>query len=131
MTMTRTPLGASPTQEPSPVATPLPPRNFSHTGEVWPRIAKKAAVAASTYGGSTQRWPTDNAIATGTNPFRASSTRVAMPRAGDFRDTLSAPLLTARSSRAPALACQGQVRTESMFFFLNSERGGYAVHRLG
>src|SRR5689334_5001885 len=42
----RTAFGAIMAKAPSPVATPLPPRNFSHTGNMWPRMAHKAPRAA-------------------------------------------------------------------------------------
>src|ERR1043165_3210050 len=38
--------GASNAKEPSPVATPLPPLNFNQTGNIWPRTANSAAIAA-------------------------------------------------------------------------------------
>ena len=43
---TSTDLGASATKTPSPVATPLPPLNFSQMGYMWPRMANRAARAA-------------------------------------------------------------------------------------
>src|ERR1051326_7380711 len=42
----RTALGAIMAKAPSPVATPLPPRNFSQMGNMWPRMAQRAASAA-------------------------------------------------------------------------------------
>ena len=39
--------GAATRKTPKPVATPLPPRNLSHTGNMWPRTAKRAARAST------------------------------------------------------------------------------------
>ena len=52
---------------PTPVATPLPPRNFSQTGKQWPRTAADAATAART--GSSKILSARKA---GRNPFRMS-----------------------------------------------------------
>src|SRR6185437_1117539 len=42
-----TDLGARRMKDPSPVATPLPPRNFSQTGKIWPTTENNAAAAAA------------------------------------------------------------------------------------
>ena len=45
-------MGAKRRNAPSPVATPLPPRNFSQTGKMWPTMAKSAAGQPMISGGA-------------------------------------------------------------------------------
>jgi len=113
MTIARVALGARARNAPRAVATPFPPRNLSQRGNMCPRIANVAATAArtSTIGGSgvhacsgklgalesiqsmTSGRLISIAAATAANPFKASSSRVAIPNAGDVRATLVAPML--------------------------------------
>src|SRR5437660_8998826 len=78
--------GASASETPKPVATPLPPRNLSQTGKQCPRTAPTAQAVGS-------QAASPRARATGTKPFRASRASVAaaalFPAA---RATLVAPM---------------------------------------
>src|SRR5438477_12155823 len=47
----RTASGTRARNAPTPVATPLPPRNFSHMGNMCPNTTKKAATATVVYNG--------------------------------------------------------------------------------
>ena len=72
---------------PSLVATPLPPLNFSHTGNWWPRIAAPPAITVRSS-------LTRRAISTATAPLPPSSSSVASARSlRPVRSTLVAPML--------------------------------------
>ena len=73
---------------PNPVATPLPPLNFSQTGNMWPTTA---ATPQTSMPKSPSTKPPSNTAAT---PFTASSSNVAAasPRR-PVRNTLVAPML--------------------------------------
>src|SRR5207245_4700835 len=91
--MTKMALGASSAKQPNPVATPLPPRNFSHTGKMCPRIANNAANPASTTDGVEDHGAIQlRAMTTAPKPLNPSSRRVTMPRTGDVRATLVAQI---------------------------------------
>src|ERR1700722_20633964 len=98
-----TAFGAIGRNEPSPVATPLPPRNFSQTGNTWPMTANSAEHAAheSTLQAQIERLDSDvttfcdiirMVMATAGNLFSASNSSGRIPRAGDLRETLVAPM---------------------------------------
>lgn len=81
-------IGASTRKAPTPVATPLPPRNPSHTGKTWPTIT---AIAAAVNIHSSPL--TLAAINTAAAPFNASSTSVKIPAALPARrETFVAPV---------------------------------------
>ncbi len=96
-----TPTGhAAASSRPSPVATPLPPRKRSQTGNTWPTTAPAPANSAAS--GPISR----SMISTGSAPLPASSSSVAAARPlRPVRSTLVAPILPepiARRSPAPA-----------------------------
>src|ERR1043166_811143 len=96
-------IGANTRNTPTPVATPFPPRNLSHTGKIWPTITAMAAAVTHQYVFSVR--PPNPALAatvepkiilairTAAAPFIASSTSVRTP--ADFparRETFVAPV---------------------------------------
>ena len=106
-----TAFGAIITNAPNPVATPLPPRKFSQMGNMWPATANNAAKAApNTNSGDEAGIVSRHGMrpidvcprieefksaphTTAIDPFSASSNRVKIPRPGDLRATLVAPML--------------------------------------
>src|SRR6266545_4778970 len=83
--------GAIARKTPRPVATPLPPLNFNHTGKQCPTTARAAAAA------TTQEVPASpvnhRATNTAAAPFNASSARVTTPATFPaLRETLVAPV---------------------------------------
>src|SRR6185437_2853351 len=81
-------IGASTRNIPTPVATPLPPRNPNHTGKMCPTSAAIAAAAI------TQSSPVNAfAISTAAAPFAASSSNVNTPAIFPaLRETFVAPV---------------------------------------
>ncbi len=88
-----TALGAIIMKAPRPVATPLPPWNFSQTGNMCPTTADNAARAIASYGLVASTRPERYAAsATAAEPFNASRTSVITPSTGDLRETFVAPM---------------------------------------
>jgi hypothetical protein len=94
--------GASMANTPTPVATPLPPRNLNHTGKICPTIT--AIAAAVTIHAACEDGPAKTiAHSTATAPFNASSTSVEIPAPLPARrETFVAPVPPDPVSRTSA-----------------------------
>ena len=90
----KTAAGANARNTPAPVATPLPPRNPSQTGKIWPNSAAIAAadkIRLTAVG--CRSFSRLSATTTATNPFNASNINVNTPAALPARrETFVAPV---------------------------------------
>src|SRR5208282_5545378 len=89
-------IGETTRKTPKPVATPLPPRNLSQTGNMWPRTAQRAANASAVRKGTEgiQSEASQAPSQTAAQPLRTSRIKVAAPRPlPPARSTLVAPML--------------------------------------